>query len=204
MAGSVPAAASPSGRGGTGESPVGWKLVVDAIGRKVRQLRQERGLTLQQLAHAADVSTASVHKVERGDMVPTITTMLKIAGALEVPVGHFVEDPDTGPSAVLRRWAATAGADDAGGIVVITGPTSRFRLSGTVTRIEPGARRRATHRAGETLIVVLSGSLSVVVDDENYRVTAGDALHVHAQAEQRWSNDDVAVVEAVWVTVPGS
>ncbi|MEN3267769.1 helix-turn-helix transcriptional regulator, partial [Pseudonocardia sp.] len=78
----------------TRDASAGWKDVVGSIGPKVRALRRERGLTLQQLAHAADVSTASVHKVERGDMVPTVTTLLKIAGALGVPVRLFVEDSE--------------------------------------------------------------------------------------------------------------
>jgi len=53
-----------------------WTGVVDSIGPKVYALRRERGMTSQQLAHVADGSTAAVHKVERGDMVPTITTLL--------------------------------------------------------------------------------------------------------------------------------
>src|SRR4051794_31555351 len=79
----------------------GWAAVVDAIGPKVRDLRQQAGLSLQQLARRADVSAASVHKVERGDMVPTITTLLKLADALERPIGHFVDDRVPEPVASL-------------------------------------------------------------------------------------------------------
>src|SRR5687768_4744580 len=51
-----------------------WEPIVGAIGPKVRDLRQGLGLSLQQLAQRSGVSAAAIHKVERGDMVPTITT----------------------------------------------------------------------------------------------------------------------------------
>ncbi len=69
-----------------------WQPIVGAIGPKVREARQRLGLSLQQLAARAEVSAAAIHKVERGDMVPTITTLLKLAAALGLPIGHFVDD----------------------------------------------------------------------------------------------------------------
>ena len=66
--------------------------IVSSIGPKVKKLRQEQRLSLQQLAIKAEVSAAAIHKIERNDMVPTITTLLKIATALDRPVTYFVED----------------------------------------------------------------------------------------------------------------
>ena len=55
-------------------------------------LRKRMGLSLQQLGERSDVSAAAIHKIEQGGMVPTITTLLKIAGALGRPVSYFVEE----------------------------------------------------------------------------------------------------------------
>ena len=66
--------------------------IVSSIGPKVKKLRQEQRLSLQQLAIKAEVSAAAIHKIERNDMVPTITTLLKIATALDRAVTYFVED----------------------------------------------------------------------------------------------------------------
>src|SRR6476661_9067324 len=65
--------------------------IVDSIGPKLQRLRQEQRLSLQQLAVRAEVSAAAIHKIERNDMVPTITTLLKICAALERPVSYFTE-----------------------------------------------------------------------------------------------------------------
>lgn len=176
----------------------GWAGVVGSIGPKVRALRLERGMTLQQLATVADVSTASVHKVERGDMVPTITTLLKIAGALGSPIRHFVEDDAAGPSAVHTRFADAA----AGSPVTITGSPDRFRARGTVAVLEPGETRPGPRRPGETLLIVLAGSLEVEVAADRYVVGAGEALHFPSGAEHRCHNGSDEPVEVVAIDVP--
>ena len=56
--------------------------IVSSIGPKLRDLRLQRGLSLQQVAERADVSAAAIHKIEKSGMVPTITTLLKLAGAV--------------------------------------------------------------------------------------------------------------------------
>jgi DNA-binding XRE family transcriptional regulator len=77
------------------QPPGGLEQIVSSIGPKLRELRVQRGLSLQQLADRADVSAAAIHKIERSGMVPTITTLLKIAGALNRPVSYFVNEDQT-------------------------------------------------------------------------------------------------------------
>lgn len=173
-----------------------WTGVVDSIGPKVHALRRERGMTLQQLAHVADVSTAAVHKVERGDMVPTITTLLKIAAALGVPVRHFVEDTEAAPAALHARFA------DASGPVAVTSADERFRAAGTVSRVPTGDERAGLRRPGETLLVVLEGRLDMEVGDERYTVGAGESLHFSTHLDHRSSNPGDVSAEVLWVTVP--
>ena len=182
------------------EAPSAWESVVGSIGPKVRVLRLERGMTLQQLAKAAEVSTASVHKVERGDMVPTVTTLLKIAGALGAPIRHFVEDDTTAPTAVQTRFTDTLTT----GPVAITGPPERFRARGTVARLHPGDTRPGLRRAGETLLIVLTGTLEVHVAADHYHVTAGEALHFPSALEHRCANTSDTPVEVVAIDVPES
>src|SRR5258708_31527645 len=65
--------------------------IVGSIGLKVFSLRKRMGLSLQQLGERSDVSSAAIHKIEQGGMVPTITTLLKVAGALGRSVYYFVQ-----------------------------------------------------------------------------------------------------------------
>jgi transcriptional regulator with XRE-family HTH domain len=56
----------------------------EKFGAIVRALREEQGLTQDQLAERAGVSATYIGFIERGDNVPTLTVILQIASALEV------------------------------------------------------------------------------------------------------------------------
>lgn len=174
-----------------------WEPIVGAIGPKVRELRAQAGLSLQQLSARADVSAAAIHKVERGDMVPTITTLLKLAAALDRPIGWFVDDTAAGPFGhhvpVGERPAVppAAWAPEGDGVVVVdvAGPAERFRVTGVVVTVGPGGDTgpRPT-RAGEELVVVLEGAVSVEVAGEQHDLRAGDALHLPTDRPHRLAN----------------
>ena len=196
--------------GSDGEpGPPAWESTVDSIGPKVRELRAQLGLSLQQLASRSDVSAAAIHKVERGDMVPTITTLLKLAAALGRPIGHFVdEEPVQTPVAAYIPAAGRPGLrPPAPGVELagIAGPAHRFRTAGAVATIEPGAGSGdgTPLRAGEDLVLVLDGTLEFDVAGERYTLRKGDALHYPTDRPHRFTNPGRRPARAVWISVWG-
>jgi transcriptional regulator with XRE-family HTH domain/quercetin dioxygenase-like cupin family protein len=191
----------------------GWEPIVGAIGPKLRAARQALGLSLQQLAARSGVSAAAIHKVERGDMVPTVTTLLKLAAAVGLPIGHFVEDG--GPAAPIathipagtRRPAPADWASAAQGVAAhaIAGPTARLRAGGVCADIAPGGGSGAgpAARPGEQLLLVLEGALQVEIGGESHRVEAGGTLHYPTDHAVQWHNPGSTAARAVWFTVPG-
>jgi transcriptional regulator with XRE-family HTH domain len=184
--------------------------IVSSIGPKLRELRLQRRLSLQQLAERSDVSAAAIHKIERSGMVPTITTLLKLAAALDRPVAYFVdEDADrTGPVVFTAADARSAlytshnGIDLAG----ISGPYGRFFVAAAVATVEPAADSGPTpmEHAGEELIFVLDGALEFVVDDQAFCLKPGDALHFRTDRRHRWRNPNKRPAKAVWMALrPG-
>jgi XRE family transcriptional regulator, regulator of sulfur utilization len=61
----------------------------EALGRAIRQLRDERGLKQWQLADAADVNRTEMSHLERGRSNPAWGTMRRIAAALGLPVSEI-------------------------------------------------------------------------------------------------------------------
>lgn len=181
--------------------------VVSSIGPKLRELRLQRGLSLQQLGLRADVSAAAIHKIERSGMVPTITTLLKLAAALNRPVGYFVnEDAEqAGPTVFIpaqeRRVVYTSHRGiDLGGI---SGPYGRFFLAGAVAAVEPGASSGANpmEHPGEELIFLIDGALEFEVDGREYRLGKGDAVHFRTDRPHRWRNPGRRTARAVWMAL---
>ncbi|HXA15562.1 MAG TPA: helix-turn-helix transcriptional regulator [Thermoanaerobaculia bacterium] len=64
----------------------------EKFGAVVRALREERGLTQDQLAERAGVSATYVGFIERGDNIPTLTIILQIAMALKVRSAELLRD----------------------------------------------------------------------------------------------------------------
>jgi transcriptional regulator with XRE-family HTH domain len=171
--------------------------IVNAIGPRLRDLRLQHGLSLQQLAERAGVSAAAIHKIERNGMVPTITTLLKLADAFEKPVAYFVDEQAnrSGPVAVTRARAGAAVSS-----ISATGPD--FSLAGTVMAVKPGGSGGplAPSRR-EALLLVLEGALRFEVDGCTYDLGTGDALHLRTDRPHHWENLGRSTARAAWVTL---
>jgi len=63
------------------------------IGRRIRHLREEIGMGLEELAHAAEFSKGHLSNLERGYVMPTVASLRKLADALGVLVADIVSDP---------------------------------------------------------------------------------------------------------------
>lgn len=187
--------------------PSGLEDIVSSIGPKLRDLRKQRGLSLQQLAERSDVSAAAIHKIERNGMVPTITTLLKLAGALNRSVSYFVDEGtnETRPVAYTpatgRRNVYTShrGID----LASFSGPYGRFFLAGAVATIEPGASSgdKPMEHPGEELVLVLEGDFEIEVDTESFRLGKGGALHWRTDRPHRWRNPTASPARAVWLAL---
>lgn len=60
-----------------------------ALGKAIRQLREKRAATQEDLAHEADITTGTLSLIERGQANPTWDTVKKIATALGVSMGEL-------------------------------------------------------------------------------------------------------------------
>jgi transcriptional regulator with XRE-family HTH domain len=60
-----------------------------ALGAAIRQLRQKRGITQEDLAHDAEITTGTLSLIERGHANPTWNTVKGIASALGVSMGEL-------------------------------------------------------------------------------------------------------------------
>lgn len=183
--------------------------IVSRVGQKLLALRSEQGMSLQQLSAKSDVSGPAIHKIERSDMVPTITTLLKLSNALGVSVNYFIEGDDDLPEPVLY----TKGDDRS--IVFtphkglhlegITGPYQQFRTAAAMAVMKPGASsgRKLLRHSGEELVHVLSGEVEFQVGKAEYRLTAGDSLHFSGELPHKWKNISDTDAELVWVALRG-
>jgi transcriptional regulator with XRE-family HTH domain len=66
--------------------------VLIEFGNKLKGLRTLKGLTLQQLAFEADMEISQVHRVEKGKINPTLTTLNALAKGLGISLSELIGD----------------------------------------------------------------------------------------------------------------
>ncbi|WNG50171.1 helix-turn-helix domain-containing protein [Archangium minus] len=71
------------------------------LGARIRELRQEQGLTLEALAERSGVSRAMISKVERGTNNPTLVVAVRIAQGLGVGLSELMSRPRPKQARVL-------------------------------------------------------------------------------------------------------
>lgn len=74
-----------------------------AIGIRIRKLRQERGLTLDELAEASGVSRAMISRIERAEASPTASLLARICAALGRSLSAFFAEDGHQVSPLARR-----------------------------------------------------------------------------------------------------
>ena len=74
-----------------------------AIGLRIRKLRLEKGLTLDDLATASGVSRAMISRIERAEASPTASLLARVCAALGLSLSAFFAEEGQGASPVSRR-----------------------------------------------------------------------------------------------------
>jgi transcriptional regulator with XRE-family HTH domain len=163
-----------------------------AIGGRVRQERQSRGWTLDQLAEVTGVSRRMVVNVEQGAANPSVGTLLRISDALGIGLPALVDSPQPKPVRVTRSGdGATLWSSASGGRgVLVAGTESPDVVELWDWTLAPGDRHWSEAHAPGTkeLLQVREGSISVVVAGETFVLGAGDAVSFPGDVEHSYAN----------------
>jgi len=73
------------------------------LGQKIKTLRQRKGLSLQQIAEKTNLSEPLLSQIEGEVVAPPVATLLKISKALNVNIGYFFQEEESGKRAVVVR-----------------------------------------------------------------------------------------------------
>ena len=184
-------------------------LLAAAIGVRVRQERQVKGWTLDQLAATAGVSRRTLVHVEQGAANPSIGTLLRLSDALGVGLSALVEQPE--PVAALRVTPSGAGAalwrgrhGGSGVLVATTKPPNVVEL--WEWTMEVGDRHESeAHTVGtRELAQVHHGRVTITTGPESATLGPGDAVSFFGDAPHSYANaGDVQAKFSLTVFEPG-
>lgn len=166
------------------------------IARRVKELRDEQGWSLDALAQRSSVSRSAISLIERGQSSPTASVLDKLSAALNVTLASLFEqqgEEAANPSPMSRSGEQVVWIDPASGYVrrnlssAAPSPIQLVEVSfpaGQRVTYETGARETDVHQQ----VWVIEGTMEMNIGDKSWRLGTGDCLTMRLDAPITFRN----------------
>lgn len=174
------------------------------IGRRLRDLRTARGMSLRALAAQSGVSATLLSQIERDVTDPSLRTLRQLAAVFGQSIATLFADDDTPAVHVSRPGQRSRIVSPAGFISyerLAPGNGQLEMLRGVLGPGEVSSAEPWSHDAVECTYVV-AGTLTVSVGDTDYPVAAGETITLGPGQPHRYGNDTTDTVEFVLAVTP--
>lgn len=185
--------------------PIEARQTRAAVGKRLRAVRQNQQLTIEDVAEAAGLSKGFISRVERDITSPSVATLIAVCDVLSLPVGALFEAEETflvrhgtGPRINLGGTGATEH---------LLTPRSEPRLQLVHSIYEPGAdggEELYTVHSEVEVLHVLKGAVTLRFASQQWILGGGDTMTFGGQEPHSWTADDVVGAEVMWVLSPAA
>jgi len=160
------------------------------IGQRIASFRQKRGLSLEELAQRTGLEQSFLQAVEEKDIYPSLGPLLKIARALGVRLGTFLDDHVSRDPLIVRlgerkeELTTHRGAETPADVVFYSlgkGKSDRHMEPFFVELLpESGKDQSLSSHEGEEFIVVVSGRARLTYGQDSFVLEPGDSIYYNS------------------------
>lgn len=169
------------------------------IGPRIRQLRERREISIETLAKQSGCSVEMISAIESGELVPSLTPLMRMARSLGVRLGTLLDDQSQDGPAIVRKGEQGATLHFSGNDPARKRSTLVFHplaphkaarnMEPFLIDVHPATGEMVLNEhEGEELLFVLSGHIEIRYGKDTYKLEAGDSIyyesivphHVHA------------------------
>jgi transcriptional regulator with XRE-family HTH domain len=180
-----------------------FKMQTGNIGEKIRLYREMRMIALEDLAMNANMDVAQLRKIEDEAIIPSLGPLIRIARALGVRIGTFLDDVGQEGPVVVKAGAGQstisfASSDPATrqhlNFYSLAADKAGRHMEPFIVDIQPASVSdyKLSSHEGEEFIFVLDGEVEINYGKELYRLSKGDSIYydsivshnVHAGSEK--------------------
>ncbi len=160
----------------------------NTIGEKLKTVRESRTLSAEQLSERAGLKRELIEQIESGALIPSLSPLIRIARALGVRLGTFLDDTESVGPVIVRsgeqrkvmRFSdkGKGGHSDLDFFSLAANKAGRH-LEPFIIDVHPSSADEAKPSAheGEEFIYVFSGDVEVVYGAEVFRLGVGDSIY---------------------------
>jgi transcriptional regulator with XRE-family HTH domain len=170
------------------------------VGKRLRQLRETRKVSLRALAHLSGLSANALSMIERGKSSPSVSTLYRLSDALGIPVTDFFSPEEERQRVVFLKaderirlpflrglWEGLGGEQFTGRVMPFMITLENGASSGPALMIH----------TGHEFVFCVRGQLEYVVEGQTYVLNTGDSLLFEAHLKHRWRNPGGSVTNAL-------
>ncbi|MCW0182622.1 helix-turn-helix domain-containing protein [Zavarzinia sp.] len=174
------------------------------IGHKLRARRQELGMTLDEVAAAADLTKSFLSAVERDQTSPSVASLLAVCDVLRLQVGALFEAAGEAVVRVADRRPIEFGGSGISDLLVSPALTRRFQA--VLSHLAPGAdggEELYSLRAAEVFVLVEEGAVTIRFAGEVVTLSVGDTLTYDPRRPHSFGNASATLpATALFIIMP--
>lgn len=172
------------------------------VGGRLREMREERRVSMRGLAAKSGLSANALSMIERGKTSPSVSTLYKLADAMGVDITAFFGEP------VERQTVVFVSADERARVPFQRGLWEGLGGEKFVGKVLPfvltlesggGSGHHTMVHTGHEFVLCLRGELEYQVEKEVYKLRPGDSLIFAARLQHKWRNSGGTVTTALIV-----
>ena len=169
----------------TGNIEDGDDTSVDEVGKRIRQLREERGISLQDLSDLTGFEVARLEDIENGREKPQLGMVMKLSKALDAAVGRLVSGMGTKLYSITRknerrpvsRSASKASKKSVYSYMSLAPEVQGRHMEALIVQLEKAEEKEISVHNGEEFIYVLDGVANLTIAKESYDLSPGDSAY---------------------------
>ncbi|MGX7013982.1 helix-turn-helix domain-containing protein [Vagococcus silagei] len=163
--------------------------LINQMGKNLRDLRKNKGLTMEQLANLSGVSGITISNLENGRSNPTINVLWKLAEALDITLTQLVGYAQ--PTTEVSKLETTHFISDLATGWLIQPVFQEDKIDVFRVCLKAKATHQERHQSKNTteVITVMKGSLLLKVGNQTYRLDEYDSINFDSGLAHDYIND---------------
>lgn len=158
--------------------------VIVQISNKIKSIRKEKGMTLQDIADHAGVTKGLISQIENSRTIPSLLVLIQIIKALEVDLDSFFSElyqyAKESPVLVQRKSAYERFEKEASSgyeyFRIFTRKVKQSTIDIVLLEIQPGSTRDFVQTDAFEYKFIISGSVRYVFRDQEVELESGDSM----------------------------
>ena len=173
----------------------------EPLGRRLRQLRLRRQLSLASVAAEVGISAGFLSALERSQVSASVATLRKLTRFYGLNILDFFGAPDS--HRPLVRPAERKRLEAGSGVRMELLAWGDRMMEPHLFRVAPGSGSGESYtHEGEEFLFVMQGKLSIALENKNYLLRTGDSFYFESSTPHRWFNPSRRQALILWINTP--